>query len=241
MKKYYYNIGAQDIDFMRRVSIKSLTNFILLTAGEDADEKGYGLLQLQQRCLTWVLSRLVIDMKRIPTEKDSISISTWVSEAGAVFTTRNFKIWDASGNEIGYATSSWAIMDMNTRHGMPLTIIPSIRDYVVGETSPIGVPRALPKVDGESALSFTVRYSKIDVNNHANSLYYIQWISDCFSLDFYRSHRVRRFEINYMKELTIDDKGRVYREETAPGDYFFEIVTRDKGIACRARILFEDL
>ncbi|MDO5045027.1 MAG: thioesterase, partial [Coriobacteriia bacterium] len=91
-KRYYYDIEAQDIDFMRRISLKSLANFILLTAGKDADEKGYGLLDLQQKNMTWVLSRLVIDMKRIPTEKDSIYISTWVSEVGAVFTTRNFKI-----------------------------------------------------------------------------------------------------------------------------------------------------
>ncbi|MDO5045026.1 MAG: thioesterase, partial [Coriobacteriia bacterium] len=146
-----------------------------------------------------------------------------------------------SGENIGYASSLWAIMDMNSRHGMPLTVIPSLKEHVVDRPNPIGAPKSLPKVDGESALSFTVRYSKIDVNNHANSLYYIQWISDCFSLDFYRSHKVRRFEINYLKELTIDDKGRVYREEVAPGDYFFEIVTRDRGVACKARILFDEL
>lgn len=238
-KKYFYNIEAQDIDFRRKVSLKSLTNFILITAGKNADENGFGILHLQKGNLTWVLSRLVVEMERIPTENDSICIETWVEKIGTAFTTRNFKISDAEGVVIGYAASTWAVMDMESRRALPLGMIPSMADFVVDESTPIGDPAGLPGVDGEIVNSFTVRYSKIDVNNHANSLYYVQWLSDCFSLDFYREHKIRRFEINYMKELTIDDKGKVHRQEVAPGDFHFEIITRDKGVACRARILFE--
>lgn len=238
-KKYSFNIEAQDIDFRRKVSLKSLTNFILIAAGKNADEFGFGIMDLQQRDLTWVLSRLVIEMKRIPTEYDTISIETWIEKIGTAFTIRNFRIKDAAEVIIGYASSTWAVMDMKTRRSIPLESIPSMKSFIVYETTPLGEPEHLSGVEGEIANSFTVRYSKIDVNNHANSLYYIQWISDCFSLDFYRTHNIRRFEINFLKELTIDDKGKVHREEVAPGDYHFEIITRDKGIACRARILVE--
>lgn len=238
LKKYIFDIEPQDIDFRRNVSLKSLTNFILITAGKNADENGFGILGLQKKNLTWVLSRLVIEMNRIPSENDTISIETWVEKIGIAFTTRNFRISDAEGIIIGYAASTWAVMDMKTRRSIPLDTIPSLKEFIVDEQTPIGEPDHLSGVDGEIVNSFTVRYSKIDVNNHANSLYYIQWISDCFSLDFYRAHTIRRFEINFLKELTIDDKGKVHREEVAPGDFRFEIITRDKGIACRARILF---
>lgn len=237
-KRYIYDIEPQDIDFRRKVSLKSLTNFILITAGKNADENGFGILGLQKENLTWVLSRLVIEMDRMPSEDDSISIETWVEKIGTAFTTRNFRICDAEGVIIGYAASTWAVMDMKTRRSIPLDSIPSMKEFIVDEQTPIGDPEHLAGIDGEIVNSFTVRYSKIDVNNHANSLYYIQWISDCFSLDFYRTHTIRRFEINFLKELTIDDKGKVHREEVAPGDFRFEIITRDKGIACRARILF---
>ena len=92
---YTYTIEAQDIDFRRRVSLASLTNFVLITAGRNADENGFGLLELQTGT-TRVLS-LVIDMKRMPTEGDSLSIETWIEHVGAVFTTRNFRLSDASG------------------------------------------------------------------------------------------------------------------------------------------------
>ncbi|MFA6912648.1 MAG: hypothetical protein WCQ61_05960, partial [Proteiniphilum sp.] len=70
---------------------------------------------------------------------------------------------------------------------------------------------------------------------------YVAWLSDCFTPDFYRKHHIRRFEINFLKELTFGDSGEVHRHMNAPGDYAFLIVTKEKGDVCRARILFEEV
>jgi acyl-ACP thioesterase len=130
---------------------------------------------------------------------------------------------------------------MATRRSVLLDTIPSMQRFVVPECTPIGEPGRLPGVTGEVANSFEVKYSDIDINSHTNSLNYVQWLSDCFPLDFYRTHHIRRFEINFMKEIMFGDRGEVHREMNAPGDYAFQIVTRDNGIACRARILFEEV
>jgi medium-chain acyl-[acyl-carrier-protein] hydrolase len=61
----------------------------------------------------------------------------------------------------------------------------------------------LGAVDGEEYDGFKVKYSDIDINGHVNSIRYIQWISDCFSLDCYRKCQVKRFEINYMTEMLL--------------------------------------
>lgn len=239
-KKYNFEIEAQDIDFRRRVSLRSLTNIVLMTAGKNADENGFGLLELQTEHYTWVLSRLVINMERFPTEKDSLSIETWIEHVGTAFTTRNFRMRDGAGTVIGHATSAWAVIDMQTRRSVRLDTIPSMQQFIVHESVPVGEPVRIANVEGEAANSFTVKYSDIDVNGHANSLNYVQWLSDCFPLNFYRKHYIRRFEINFLKEVTCGDSGEVYRQMTAPEDYFFQIETREKGIACRARILFEE-
>ncbi len=239
-KKYTYNIEAQDIDFRRRVSLVSLTNFVLITAGRNADENGFGILELQSGNYTWVLSRLVIDMERMPTEEDTISIETWVEKVGTVFTTRNFHLTDGTGKTIGYAASTWAVIDMKTRRSVPLDTLSVMKSFIVPEGTPIGDPNRIPNAKGEAVNTFTVKYSDIDVNEHANTLHYVRWISDCFSLDFYKKHFIRRFEINFLQELTFGDEGEVYREPGAEGEYQFQIVTRERGAACRARLLFED-
>ena len=238
-KKYSYDIEAQDIDFRSRVSLASLTNFILITAGKNADENGFGLLALQSDNFTWVLSRLVIDMQRMPTENDSLTIETWIEKIGTAFTTRNFRIFDGAGLLIGHAASSWAVMDMHTRRSVLLDTLPTMHQFIVPEGTPIGEPGRIPNVAGEVATSFRVKYSDIDVNNHANSLHYVAWLSDCFTPDFYRKHHIRRFEINFLKELTFGDSGEVYRQVNGQADYAFQIETHGKGTVCRARIVFE--
>lgn len=239
-KKYNYNVEAQDIDFRRRVSLMSLTNMILTTAGRNADENGFGLLELQTGHYTWVLSRLVVDMDRMPTEKDSLSIETWIEHVGAAFTTRNFRMRDGEEKVLGHAKSTWAVIDMRTRHSVRLDTIPSMQQFVVDESVPVAEPSRIANIKGTVANNFTVKYSDIDINGHVNSLYYIQWLSDCFSLDYYKNHYIRRFEINFLKELVFGDSGDVHCRMASPRDYFFQIETREKGTACRARILFED-
>ena len=238
-KKYNWVIEAQDIDFRRRVSLQSLTNIVLMTAGRNADENGFGLLELQTGHYTWVLSRLVIDMERFPTEQDSFTIETWVERVGIAFTTRNFRMMDGAGTVIGHAKSLWAVIDMHTRRSVQLDSIPSMQQFIVNESVPVDEPRRIARVEGEVANNFTVKYSEIDVNGHTNSLNYVQWLSDCFSLDFYRKHYIRRFEINFLKEITYGDSGEVRRQMIAPDDYLFQIETEEKGPACRARIVFQ--
>lgn len=240
-KVYRYDIEAQDIDFRRRISLSSLTNLVLITAGKNADENGFGLMELQNNNFTWVLSRLVITMERMPTESDTLTIETWIEKIGTVFTTRNFCIREGEGEVIGYAASSWAVIDMATRRSVLLDTLPAMRQFIVNERTPIGEPGRLSSVTGEVANSFEVKYSDIDINSHANSLNYVQWLSDCFSLDFYRTHHIRRFEINFMKEIMFGDRGEVYSAARSQGDYSFQIVTHDKGVACRARILFDEI
>lgn len=237
-RKYCYQISAQHIDFQKKVSLSSLFHLILKTAGTDADNNGFGLLKLQSDDYTWVLSRFVMDMERFPLENENIAIETWIQDVGTMFTTRNFRLTNGEDKLIGYASSSWAVIDMKTRQSVLLDTLPSLNDFILPETTPIGVPTRIANVKGDVANRFEVKYSHIDVNRHASSPFYIQWIADCFSLDFYQTHTPKRFEINFLKEITFGDKGEVFREEKTDGDYYFQIVTEEKGIACRARLLF---
>ncbi len=236
-RKYEFQINAQHIDFQKKVSLPSLFNFIIKTAGKDADNNGFGLLKLQSDEYTWVLSRFVLDLERFPIENEEIAVETWIQDVGSIFTTRNFSV-SINDEMVGYASSSWAVIDMQTRQTVLLDTIEGLQQFILPETTPIGVPARIPNIKGEPRNIFDVKYSHIDVNRHASSIYYIQWLSDCFSLDFYQDHKVKRFEINFLKEIIYGDKGEVLMEEKSENDYYFQITTKEKGITCRARITF---
>ncbi len=237
-RAYNYQINTQHIDFQKNVTLSSLFHLIMKTAGTDADNNGFGVLKLQSEDFTWVLSRFVLDMERFPQEDEKITIETWIEDVNRIFTTRNFAIRNGNSEIIGYATSSWAVIDIKTRQSVQLDNMPELNDFVLNESTPLGGTTRIAGVEGEVANTFRVKYSHIDVNRHASSPYYIQWIANCFPLEFYETHRLKRFEINFLREVTFGDTGEVFRDEVAENDYYFQISTKEKGISCRARMLF---
>ncbi|MDR1517636.1 MAG: hypothetical protein LBS52_06050 [Dysgonamonadaceae bacterium] len=240
-KSYVFQVRPHHVDFQSNVTLDSLVGFFLGAAERNADEFGFGLLNLQERNYTWVLSRFVLEMSRMPVDTELLRIETWIQDVNVTFTTRVMQVSDESGQVIGHASTSWAMLDMDTRQSVLLNTIPELNAYRVGDDIPLGVPTRIPNVKGEIENTFKVKYSDIDINRHANTMHYIQWIEDCFSIDYYAGHRLKRFEINFLRELVFGDGGDVYRETKAENDFLFQIVAHEKGKVCRARMLFEEI
>lgn len=236
-KSYPFQIPPQFVDFQFRVTMATLGDILLTTAQFNADDNGFGLRRLNEMNCSWVLTRLAIEMKRFPEQYENIQVETWVEEVGRANTTRNFCIRDERNEIIGNACSQWVFFDMETRRAKDLQTLDGIHDFANGEASEIERPIKLGAVEGERYDTFKVKYGDIDINGHVNSIRYIQWISDCFSLDRYRSSQVKRFEINYVNEMLFGDAVEIIGHEKAPDDFRFEI-RRDGKATCKARVVF---
>ena len=234
---YSFQVQPQYVDFQFRVTMAALGDILLTTAGLNADDNGFGLRRLHEMQCAWVLSRMSIEMKRFPEQYETIFVETWVEEVSRANTIRNFCIRDEKNEIIGNACSVWVMFDMISRRAKDLHTLEGIHEYATGQIGLIEKPVKLGMVEGEDYDGFKVKYSDIDINGHVNSIRYIQWISDCFSLDCYRKCQVKRFEINYMNEMLFDDYVDIVGHEQEPGDFRFEI-RKDNKTACRARMVF---
>ena len=234
---YPFQIQPQYVDFQFRVTMAALGDILLTTAGINADDNGFGLRRLHDMQCAWVLSRMSIEMIRFPEQYETIYVETWVEEVSRVNTIHNFCIRDEKNEIIGNACSIWVMFDMISRRAKDLHTLEGIHDYATGKIGLIEKPIRLGVVEGEDYEGFKVKYSDIDINGHVNSIRYIQWISDCFSLDCYRKCQVKRFEINYVNEMLFDDYVDIVGNEQEPGDFRFEI-RKDNKTSCRARVLF---
>ena len=235
--KYSFQIQPQYVDFQFRITMASLGDILLTTAQFNADDNGFGLRRLNEMNCSWVLSRMAIEMNRFPVQYENIQVETWVEEVGRANTTRNFCIRDEKNEIIGNACSVWVFFDMKTRRAKDLQTLDGIHELANGDVGLIEKPIKLDAVEGKEYDGFKVKYSDIDINGHVNSIRYIQWISDCFSLDCYREKQVRRFEINYMNEMLFDDVVVIVGKEIEVSDFRFEI-QKDNKVACRARVVF---
>ena len=64
---YEYENKYQEVDGKKRLRLFNLENYLLEVAGTVADDLGFGIATLHPRGLTWILTRLSIEMYQLPT------------------------------------------------------------------------------------------------------------------------------------------------------------------------------
>ncbi len=111
---------SREVDLTKKATIFTLGDCILHAAGEDADQIGFGVRELQRKNMTWVLSRMAVEVYRFPEEYERYTIGTWVGEISRLMTTRNFVVHDADDRRIAAASTCWAMIDMQSR--LPLDL-----------------------------------------------------------------------------------------------------------------------
>ena len=74
-----------------------------------------GYARLVEDGLTWVLSRLSIEMYRYPGINESYSLSTWIEGFNRHFSERNFELTAESGEVLGHCRSVWVPINIRRR------------------------------------------------------------------------------------------------------------------------------
>ncbi len=140
---YRYRIGPRDIDASLSTRIYTMGDLILGAANDDADMLGFGVSDLNLGNASWVLSRMTVEMRRLPSRHEDIDVYTWVSDYGRLFTTRNMTIADQTGVEIGAAVTLWAMIDLDTRRPLDLSPLSNKATSLVDLEPPIERPHKI--------------------------------------------------------------------------------------------------
>ena len=234
--KFKFQIAPQFVDFQLKVKLSSLIDLILTASGYNADENGFGLRDLHQMGATWVISRFALEMNYFPKQYETIEIETWVQEVHTANTIRNYRVYNEKGEVIGNSTSVWVMINKETRRPMELKLLTGIEKFALYTTSGIDRPLKLEAVGGKPVDDFRVKYSDIDINQHVNTVRYLDWMVNTFTLDDHRASSISRIDVNFMNEVLYGNLIMFFREETSPGDFRFEVKAENQ-TACRGRIV----
>lgn len=234
-------------DFSGRLFLGHLGNQMLNAADFHSTDRGFGMKYLMTIHRSWVLSRLAIEMTEMPSQYDHFTIETWVENAMRFFTSRNFCVSDGNGRIYGYGRSIWAMIDTESRQPCDIYSIDNgaIKNWIViDKPCPIEKGGRVKMSDNvELFRTLEVNYNDIDINGHVNSVKYIEHVLDLWDIDWYREHRLKRFEIAYVAEAHQSDLLNLYREQTAENEYCVrlvkaEILTGNQVEVCRCKLLF---
>lgn len=204
-------------DFSKRLFIGHLGNHLLNAADFHSNDRDFGMNYLNPIHKTWVLSRLAIEMDEMPAAYDKFCVETWVESAIKYFTNRNFRICSPDDKKVyGYGRSIWAMIDTDSRRPQNILDIRNgeIENYIEKDKEcPISaLSRVKMGKDIQLVRTIDTHYSDVDINGHINSVKYIEHVLDIFALDFYKTCRIKRFDIAYVAESYCGDKLNFYKE-----------------------------
>lgn len=240
--KYQFLAEPFHCDFSGRLFMGHLGNHMLNAADFHSTDRGFGMKYLMTIQRSWVLSRLAIEMTEMPEQYTKFNVETWVENAMRFFTQRNFAISDDNGKVYGYGRSVWAMIDTESRQPCDILAIRdgAINDWIENEKPcPIDKGGRVKMSDNaEFVHAIDTYYNDVDINGHINSVKYIEHVLDLWSLDWYKEHRIQRFEIAYVAEAHAGDQLSFYREKEDESTFNVRIVRSDGTECCRSKVKF---
>jgi acyl-ACP thioesterase len=200
---YEYEIKYQEVDGRKKLRLFNLENYLLEVAGTVADELGFGIAKLHPRGLTWILTRLSVEMYELPTHCQRVRFETWIEANAHMLSTRDFRIY--SGDKlIGQCKSVWAVLDLEKREIVNIFDDPMFEGCVDGEVIEMSRVRMTTIPEPTGCVLHKVAYSDIDYNGHCNSCRYLQAMTDAYLPDYYG--KTVRLDINYSKEAMLGEE-----------------------------------
>jgi acyl-ACP thioesterase len=211
---YEYEIKYQEVDGRKRLRLFNLENYLLEVAGTVADELGFGIAVLHPRGLTWILTRLSVEMYELPTHCERVRFETWIESNAHMLSTRNFRIY--SGDRlIGICKTVWAILDLQKREIVNYFDDPIFENAIDGEVLEMPRVRMTTIPEPTGSMPHKIVYSDIDYNGHCNSCRYLQAMTDAYLPDYYG--KKVRLDINYSKEAMLGEEMQIYYLVTDDG------------------------
>ena len=208
-----HTIPCYDTDAAWRLKPTSFMNMAQEAAGRHAVHLGFGYDDLIKTNTAWILSRVHVEFIDTPKWRENITLNTWHKGLNRLFFLRDFVLTDDEGKERVKATTSWLVLNLETRR--------LVRDPKLIEEGTVCTENALetpadkvqmPK-DAELELVRThhVSYSDIDTNGHTNNAMYMQWSMNSVGYDITSSRPVKEFTINFNHETKAGDHVEIYR------------------------------
>lgn len=220
-----FTIPCYDTDASWRLKPSSFMDLAQEAAGQHAVYLGFGYDDLIATNTAWILSRVHVEFVDAPKWREDITLRTWHKGLNRLFFLRDFILTDDLGRERVKATTSWLVLNLETRR---LVRDPKlVEEGTVCTDDVIETPAdkvVMPKdIDPQYVMDHHVAYSDVDMNGHTNNAMYMQWAMDAVDYDIASTRPVKWFTINFNHETKAGDIVALYKvvKEEEDGRHVF--------------------
>jgi acyl-ACP thioesterase len=208
-----FAVRFSDCDHTSHVRLSSIFKFMEEAAVFDSERNGFGIWKMVQNGYTYAVSRVKLRINHIPVWGEQLTISTWTKEFyNHKVALKDYSIFDAQGNAIAQATSSWLLVNLKTGKAEDpenAPFLPPLFPEHEALSEHLELLEARP--DPQVVLSKQARYSDLDMNRHVNNCRYVDWAMDALSLQEIKDHPIRSLQMNYLAQVPFDGKVNIVR------------------------------
>ena len=229
-----FEIGSHIADFNRELFPTQLFNLMQEAAVSHSEARGLGWDALHDRGLFWALSKMDVEIIRMPRWLEKIRITTWSKEYHLLVQPRDFFVETEDGELLVRATSNWALVDLEGKPHLIEEVKDLLRHRLGCDALEKPATRLRKVTEGEWSEVHPVRYSHLDLNQHVNNTAYITWVMDNFNHEFHRTHRIQSISINYLMQTLPGSHYHILQQETEANHFAASIFEAEKGVElCR--------
>ncbi|MDI1316968.1 acyl-ACP thioesterase domain-containing protein [Flavobacterium sp.] len=182
-----------------------LCNILQLTAGVHAELGGISFSDMQVNHQAWVLSRMRVEVKRLPKWRDSITVKTWINSLENSRSIRCLEVYIGDEKIIGCETF-WAVFNTQTRRPENLALAHvHFEKYPNDKATAVSFSKIDTSLTRTAVAEKKILLSDLDIVNHANSAKYLEWCLDYFEPKLLLNRSIQSFEMNYLKEVSLNE------------------------------------
>ncbi len=217
-------LRSRDVNMFQHLRTSQLFELLQEAATDHSDILRAGVHDIRPRGLMWVLARQNVEISRMPSYGEEITIETWPGRTVHSMYPRYYRILDADGVTIVQSSAIWILADLAAR-----TLVPSSRSGIEYAFEKRGIELALPSPPRsfftDKACPFTVPFSYVDMNGHMNNTRYFD-LADNLCPAAAEGRDPRRILVEYSAELRLGQSYELlYGQE---GDRFYLKTAGDK-------------
>ncbi len=212
--QHNFEIGFQHCypnGFLKHTEI---CNLFQIVAGLHADLGGISYLDMQQHHQAWVLSRMRIEITKLPKWKDVITIKTWIKTLENSRSVRCLEMYLNAEKIVGCETF-WVVINTKTRRPDNLALPHS--HFEKFDIDSISKP--IQKINIPEEFTFKnekkIQLSDIDIVNHANNVKYLEWCLDVTNVENVLNNKIKALNLNYLQELNFNDAIEIQHTTTS--------------------------
>ena len=208
-----FNIPSYNVDMSWRLKPASFMDLAQEAANQHANILGFGYDDLIASRTAWVLSRMHVEFTDTPKWREEMTLTTWHKGLNRLFFLRDFLMTDKDGNPRVKATTSWLVINLDTRR---LVRDPQLlEDGTICSENVLETPAdkvVMPKgAEVNLVMEHAVAYSDLDMNGHVNNAMYMQWAMNAVNYEISSEKPVKEFTINFNHEIKPQEIVSIYK------------------------------